>query len=126
SRTVEVVLDQIRFALGFGIFEVAVVAWLITVVVVAGFVGVDDRLPLTIETGGLTAVNVCDQTDLLRSYTGNSREQAQEKKQCFHHTRLINKPRDRTSANAQTRCRSKRPDAVKLRLLLHGTGRTRE
>ena len=60
SGTVEIILNQIALVLRFGIFEIAVGAWLVTIIIVARFVRIDDCSPLSIKADGLSAVRVCD------------------------------------------------------------------
>ena len=62
------------FDVGFRVFEVTVIAWLITVVVITRFVRIDDRLPGAVKTDRLAAFGVCDQTDLLCLHGRNQRE----------------------------------------------------
>src|SRR5207244_7554160 len=56
SGAVEIILNQIAFVLRLGIFEIAVGARLVTIIIVARFVGIDDCPPLPIKADGLAAV----------------------------------------------------------------------
>ena len=58
----------------FGVLEIAIVAWLIAIVVKAGLIRIDDRLPLAVEADGLAAVGICDQINLLCLRTRDKRE----------------------------------------------------
>src|SRR5205823_12279917 len=70
---------------------IAIGAWLITIIIVAGFVGVDDRLPLAIKADGLSAIGVCDQTGLLSACAGENCEQKKTDKKRPH---LVVAPND--------------------------------
>jgi hypothetical protein len=64
-RSVEIVLDQIALRFWFCILEIAVGARLVTIVVIAAFVRIDNGSPLTIETNGRSSLGVCNQINLL-------------------------------------------------------------
>src|SRR5262249_37215166 len=89
SGSVKVVLNQIALSLGLGVFEIAVGAWLITIVVVSGFIGIDDDFPLAVKADGLAAIRVHDQTDLLSADGGENRQNQNAKQDEPHAVLLI-------------------------------------
>jgi len=71
-RLVEVILDQFAFILSLGVLEIAVITWLITIIVEARLVRIDDHLPLTVESSCLSALGISDQ---LCSHTRDEQQQ---------------------------------------------------
>ncbi len=87
---VEVVFDQITFRLRFSVLEVTVVTWLITVVVEARLIWIDNHLPLSIKANCFPAICVCDQTNLLRCHR-RDQDQQQDNQKCFHKWKVIHR-----------------------------------
>src|SRR5205814_1459546 len=82
--SIEIVFDQIAFGLGLRVLEIAIGTGLITIIVIAAFVRIDNGSPFPVKADGFSAIGVCDQLNVLSGNGCENREKKKTNKQGPH------------------------------------------
>src|SRR6266852_3814478 len=81
AGSIEIILDELRFGLRLVVLvkRMAIFQWLSTVVQRSNIVWIDNRLPLAIQAGRLTRIDIRDQRRNLRRTPAGEELQTQSK-----------------------------------------------